>query len=187
MSNGWWDKFLRRNQTLRLHVGDSTAGVRLDAVNEKNMDNYFILLKDTYNQFGFAANPETIFNMDETSMPLCPRPPKVVARKGQKKVRYQTSGQKSQVTILACGSETSQIIPPFIIFAGKQISSSWTQDEVSGSCFTVSLIPTLLLLSLQSRNVQSHYESIRSGSITIVYSCNQILDYTFFCNCNTKL
>ena len=31
--------------------------------------------------------------MDESGMPLEPRPPKVVARKGQKKVRYQTSGQ----------------------------------------------------------------------------------------------
>ena len=44
LSNGWWDKVLRRNQTLRLHIGDSTAGVRLDAVNAKNMDNYFQLL-----------------------------------------------------------------------------------------------------------------------------------------------
>ena len=44
LSNGWWDKVLRRNQTLRRHAGDSTAGVRLDAVNAKNMDNYFQLL-----------------------------------------------------------------------------------------------------------------------------------------------
>ena len=29
LSYGWWDKILRRNQTLRLHVGDSTAGVLL--------------------------------------------------------------------------------------------------------------------------------------------------------------
>ena len=71
-------------------------------------------------------------------MPLCPRPPKVVARKGQKKVRYQTSGQKSQVTILACGSATGQIIPPFMIFAMKQNCPLWTQDEVFGSHFAVS-------------------------------------------------
>ena len=76
--------------------------------------------------------------MDETGMPLCPRPPKVVARKGQKKVRYQTLGQKSQVTILACGSATGQIIPPFMIFAVKQISPLWTPDKVSGSRFAVS-------------------------------------------------
>ncbi len=138
MSNGWWDKFLRRNQNLRLRVGDSTAGVRLDAISAKNMDNYCKLLKDTYDQFGFAEHPETIFNMVETGMPLCPRPPKVVARKGQKKVRYRTLGQKSQVTVLACGSATDEIIPPFIIFAGKQISPLWTQDEVTGSRFAVS-------------------------------------------------
>ena len=71
-------------------------------------------------------------------MPLCPRPPKVVARKGQKKVRYQTLGQKSQVTILACGCATGQIIPPFMIFAVKQISPLWTPDKVSGSRFAVS-------------------------------------------------
>ena len=71
-------------------------------------------------------------------MPLSPRPPKVVARKCQKKVRYQTLGQKSQVTILACGSATGQIIPPFMIFAVKQISPLWTPDKVSGSRFAVS-------------------------------------------------
>ena len=36
-------------------------------------------LQHTYNQFGFAANPKTIFNMDETGMLLCPRPPKLLA------------------------------------------------------------------------------------------------------------
>ncbi len=68
-------------------------------------------------------------------MPLCPRPPKVVARKGQKKNCYRTSGQKSQVTVLACGSATGQVIPP-LLYARKQISAYiWTQDEVTGSQF----------------------------------------------------
>ena len=138
VSNGWWEKFLRRNPALRLRMGDSTAGVRMDSINSENMDHYFKLLKDTFDQYDFASHPELIFNMDETGMPLCPRPPKVVARKGQKKVRYRTSGQKSQVTVLACGSATGQVIPPFIIFAGKQISPLWTENEVSGSRFAVS-------------------------------------------------
>ncbi len=47
-------------------------------------------------------------------MQLNPKPPKVVAKKGQKKVRYRTSGQKSQITVLASGSATGQVIPPFI-------------------------------------------------------------------------
>lgn len=138
VSNGWWERFLQRNPSIRLRVGDSTAGVRFDAINTENMDNYFELLKATYEEFKFDYYPESIFNMDETGVPLCPRPPKVIAKKGQKKVRYRTSGQKSQITVLACGSATGQVIPPFIIFSGKQISPLWTENEVNGSRFAVS-------------------------------------------------
>ena len=35
VSHGWWEKFLKRNPSLRLRVGDSTAGVRFDAINEE--------------------------------------------------------------------------------------------------------------------------------------------------------
>ncbi len=84
----WWEKFIRRNSSLRLRVGDSTAGVRFDAVTAENMDKYFELLKSTYDEFNFHDCPESIFNMDKTGMPLNPKPPKVVAKKGQK--RYAT-------------------------------------------------------------------------------------------------
>ncbi len=47
LSNGWWEKFIRRNSSLGLRVGDSTAGVRFDAVTAKNMNKYFELLKST--------------------------------------------------------------------------------------------------------------------------------------------
>ncbi len=38
---------MKRNSSLRLRMGDSTAGVRMDAMNEENMKNYFELLKKT--------------------------------------------------------------------------------------------------------------------------------------------
>jgi len=53
------------------------------------MDNYFDMLKIAFDDGDFWNHPEAIYNMDESGMPL---EPKVVARKGQKKVRYQTSG-----------------------------------------------------------------------------------------------
>ena len=43
--HGWWQNFLKRNPTVSLRSGDSTATVRLDAINEENMDNYFGMLK----------------------------------------------------------------------------------------------------------------------------------------------
>ena len=75
--------------------------------------------------------------MDETGVPLEPHPPKVIAAKGQKKVCYQTSGKKEQITVVGCASATGQSVPPFLN-SGKQINYLWTIDEVTGSRFAVS-------------------------------------------------
>ena len=79
-----------------------------------------------------------VHNMDEIGMPLDPCPPKIVAPKGQKKVRYGCSGQKSHITITGCDSATGQAITPFIIFAAKTAYPSWMKCEVPGSHYTVS-------------------------------------------------
>lgn len=42
--------------------------------------------------------PNRIYDMDESGMPLNHKPPKVVARKGTRKVHCRTSGNKSQIT-----------------------------------------------------------------------------------------
>ena len=39
-----------------------------------------------FDQYDFENHPEAIYNMDETGVPLEPRPPKVIAQKGKKKV-----------------------------------------------------------------------------------------------------
>ena len=89
-----------------------------------------------YDEFDYGNRPESIYNMDETGVPLEHDPPKVVAKWGQIKVRCRT--QKSQITAIGCGSATGQSIPPFIIFAAKQLNHSWTLNEVSGSRYGVS-------------------------------------------------
>ena len=129
---------MKRHPNLSLHSGDSTAGVRMDALSKKNLESYFELLKSVYDKYDFYGHPEAIYNMDETGVPLEPRPPKVVARRGQKKVRYRTSGTKAQITVIGCGSATGQVLPPFIIFAAKQLNPLWMSDEVSGSRYAVS-------------------------------------------------
>lgn len=126
---------MERNPGMSLRAGDPTAGVRMDAINNENMQKYFDLLEEVYDEMDFRDHPERIYNMDETGMPLDPRPPKIVAPKGQKKVRYRCSGQKSQITIIGCGSATG---PPFIIFAAKQLNSLWMKSDVPGSRFAVS-------------------------------------------------
>ena len=138
ITHGWWQKFIKRNPSLSLQSGDFTAGIRMDAINEENFTNYFDQLKDIFDKGDFWNHLEAIYNMDETGVPLEPRPPKVVARKGQKKVRYQTSGQKQQITVIGCASATGQCMPPFIIFAAKKVNHLWCRNEVRGTHYAYS-------------------------------------------------
>ena len=109
----------------------------MNALSKEN-EAYFELLKSVYDEHNFYRHPEAIYNMDETGMPLEPRPPTVITQRGQKKVRYCTSGTKAQLTVIGCGSASGHVIPPFIIFAAKQLNPLWMRDEVGGSRYGVS-------------------------------------------------
>ena len=85
---GWCRRFLEQQPELPLRQGDSTAHIRMDTINRETMEQYFALLYDTLITHGLLNKPLQIYNVDETSVPFNPRPPKVVAAKGkeQKKV-----------------------------------------------------------------------------------------------------
>ena len=138
ISDGWWRRFLQRHPSLSLRSGDATGHVRMNAMTEENLTNYFDLLRDCMFENDLNNHPERIYNMDESGMPLDPKPPKVVAVRGQKKVRYHCSGMKSQITILGCCSGTGQAMPPFIIFDAKQLNHQWTRGEVPGTRYGLS-------------------------------------------------
>ena len=53
--------------------------------------------------------------MDEIGIALNTHDPQVVAKQQQKKIRYRTTGNKNQVTVIACVNARGQCIPPVII------------------------------------------------------------------------
>lgn len=135
VSDGWWRRFLERQPTLSLRRGDATAHVRMDATNKQSIAHYFNLLEETLRKID---NPAQIYNMDESGMPLDPRPPNIIAKRGQKKVRYRVSGKKEQITVIGCVNAIGQSIPPMVIFEGKYLNHLWTIDEVPGTYYGMS-------------------------------------------------
>ena len=81
LSNVWYYRFINRHRHLVLRKGDPTANVRMDSVNKEIMNNYFTMLKDTLTKNGLLDNPNQIYNVDETGMPLDHHPPKIVTVK----------------------------------------------------------------------------------------------------------
>ena len=67
--------------------------------------------------------------MVETGMPLDHRQPKRIAPKGMKKVYGPSSGNKSQITTLACANAVGTVLPPMVIFKGERLNYEWTKEE----------------------------------------------------------
>ena len=101
VSQGWWRRFLEQQKDISLRQGDTTAHVRMDAMNKETVEHYFSLLLDVLSSHDLLNKPAQIYNVDETGVPLHPRPPKLVSPKGRemKKVQYRCSGRKGQITM----------------------------------------------------------------------------------------
>jgi len=94
---------------------------------------YFILLKDLLENNSLMDKPGQIFNMNESGIPLDHRSLYVLTRRGPKKVRYCSSGNKGQVTVVGCINAMGQALPPFVVFDAKNLHIKWTDNEVPGT------------------------------------------------------
>ena len=126
---GWWHRILERYPNLPLRKGDALALPRATATTAANMNEYYSPLKTTLEEQGIMNRPSRIYNMDESGMPLDHKPPRVVARKGTKKIHCHTSGNKSQITILACANAVGTTLPPMVIFQQKQVAERRTRNS----------------------------------------------------------
>ena len=55
-------------------------------------------------------------------MPLDHKQLKRVALKGMKKVRVPASGDKTQITVIACANAAGHALPPMVIFKGGRFN-----------------------------------------------------------------
>ena len=129
ISHGWWDKF-RQCHPLTLRAGESLAYRRAIAANPETFNNYFDLLEEILNTNGLHHTPSRIFNADESGIPLQHRPGRRIAVRGQKHVTVNTSGNKAQVTVLACVCASGKYIPPMIVFKRKGLTKDLIEGEV---------------------------------------------------------
>ena len=50
-------------------------------------------------------------------------------------VTAHTSGNKTSITVIACGSAAGQIIPPMVLFQGEKLNHTFTTGEVPGTMY----------------------------------------------------
>ena len=138
ISDGWFSNFMKRNPDLSLRKGDATAAVRMDCLNTITFNNYFANLKECLKENNLMDSSGQLYNVDETGIPLDHRPPKVVAKRGKRKIRCRTTGNKAQITVVGCVSASGHAIPPYVIFDTKKLNHAWTKGEVPGTRYGLS-------------------------------------------------
>ena len=69
-----------------------------------------------------SDKPGQIFNIDETGMPLDPKPLRTIHKRGAQNPFLTTSGDKSQITIVGCVSAAGYCLPPMVIYDRKRLS-----------------------------------------------------------------
>ena len=138
VSHGWFQRVMQRHPDLSYRKGDPTANVRMNCLNKEVISEYFHFLTEVLTENEFLDSPSRIYDVDETGIALDGHAPRVVAKRGQKKVRYRTTGNKKQVTVVACVNASGQCIPPFVIFDAKRLNMQWRKGEVIGTAYGLS-------------------------------------------------
>ena len=138
LSDGWWVSFLKRYPFLTLRTPASLSTARARASDPESIKLYFDLLEETLVENELMSRPGQIYNMDETGLPLDPKPPKTVHVKGTKKAIASTSGDKSQITAVGCVNAVGQAIPPMVIWDRKSMAPALAEGEVPGTIYGLS-------------------------------------------------
>ena len=130
VSPGWWYSFLSRHSELTMRTAENLAYARAVAQDQTILDKYFDLLERTLLDNELINSPSRIFNVDESGFPLQQKSQKVVARKGTKHPTVVTTGDKCQITVIACANAAGSVIPPMVIFDRKTLKSQLSEGEI---------------------------------------------------------
>jgi len=136
ISNGWWEKFWMRNPSITfLRASVPLSKARAEATDSEI---YFDLLEKTMAEHDLLDKPCQVFNADESGFPLAPKPLKAVHCSGAHATNAVNSGDKTQITVLACVSAGGHSIPPFVIWDRKVLSPELASGEIPGMIYGLS-------------------------------------------------
>ena len=139
VTHGWWESFCHRHTNVTLRTTAPLSLSRAKASDVGVMNKYFDMLQSTINEYDLTDKPCQWFNMDETGMPLSPKPLKMVASLGSKNPVSISAGTKAQVTIVGCVNAAGYCIPPMVIYGGrKTLSAALVENEIPGTIYGLS-------------------------------------------------
>lgn len=130
----WLHLFLTRHPDLSIRKSEGVSLARAQEMNRSEVNDYFELLRNVFEENCLFNKPCALFNMDETGLQLNNRPGHVIAGKGSKSVPLVTSSEKGEtITLVACCNAEGMFLPPVVIMKGKNKKPEFEDGMPPGS------------------------------------------------------
>ncbi|CAF0991698.1 unnamed protein product [Didymodactylos carnosus] len=135
----WLNHFIQRHSDqIKWKKEQKLERARAENFNESTRKAWFQLLKTELIKLDLMDKPAQIFNADESGFADKTKESWVVVNSSVRHVFEESGGTgKNYTTALICISASGQVLPPFIIYTGKNLMSTWCQGGPSGAHYSV--------------------------------------------------
>ena len=140
----WWLGFMKWWPTLVERRPQHLPINRATALTENAVDAWLLRVRKAVEN----ANLHTVtsqelgqqlWNCDETAFVTDVASKKILARRREKAVHEIGGGSgREYITVLDCGSASGERLPPYLVYKGKNLWTSWTNDGPAGTLYSVS-------------------------------------------------
>ena len=141
----WWERFKKRWPCISERQPQLLCKKRLTASHSSIINAWFDNLKCVFEKSGLSVTNQSsyelqrIWNCDETGLSTTVSSKFLLVRRGSKQVSEVSSGSgREYITVLTAGSASGELLPPFILYKGKNLYQRWTSNGLAGACYGIS-------------------------------------------------
>lgn len=136
----WLAGFMKRHPRLTTRLPEQLKAARAkSSANTTVLEKWFELVRETLVENDLINRPDRVYNVDETGLPLDPKRMKVICMKNIDHLFRVIGGSgRDSITVNGCASADGRMLPPYVIYAAKNLREAWMQNGPENVRFTVS-------------------------------------------------
>ena len=143
----WWQAFMSRWPSLVERKPQHLSAKRASAASTDTLASWFEMVRGFLQKVKLMECDMTtvsdytarVWNSDETGFCLGAASKKILARRGDRAIHEIGGASDHQfITVNVCGNAAGVRLPPFILYKGKHLYSTWTEGGPAGAHYGVS-------------------------------------------------
>jgi hypothetical protein len=127
----WWRKFKSRHSDFVMRRTDELQDTRANGMQYNRVKKFYNTVGEIVEKYHIPAN--RLHNCDECGVIIDSPKRSTFAKKGVKRIHTRSTGNRTFITIMGCGSAAGNFVPPAIVFPGKKITQNIMKDTPIGS------------------------------------------------------